>query len=102
MFHLRVFDATSGDQLGFLSDISNAGMRITGERYLPSGRTYRLQMRMPPAIANGECFEFPATTAWAEDDPLTEFWDIGFRDMALDEHQRRSLARLIDAFELRE
>lgn len=102
MFHLRVFDAETGEQLGLLSDISSAGLRLTGERHLPIDRTYRLQMRMPPAIANGRRFEFPATVAWIEDDQLTEFCDIGFRDMALEEDQRRALERLIDTFELRD
>lgn len=102
MFHLRVFDAATGEPLGFLTDISNAGLRLTGERHLPLDRTYRLQMRMPPAIAGGRCFEFPATVAWLEDDALTRFCDIGFRDMALDADQRRVLGVLVDAFELRE
>ncbi len=102
MFLLRVFDAETGAQLGCLTDISSAGLMITGERPLSVDRTYRLQMRMPPGVEGGRAFEFPATVAWVADDVHPDFCDIGFRDLELTTEQRAALANLIEEFELRD
>lgn len=102
MFLLRVFDAETGAQLGCITDISSAGLMVTGERPLSVDRTYRLQMRMPPGVDDGREFEFPATVAWVADDVHPDFYDIGFRDLDLGADQRAALADLIEAFELRD
>ena len=102
MFHLRVFDADTGAQLGNITDISQAGLMVTGERRLTIGRTYTLQMRLPPAIADEGEFTFPGTVAWVTEAVHPHFYDIGFRDLELQPDQRTALDALIDAFELRE
>ncbi|WP_067561037.1 PilZ domain-containing protein [Halofilum ochraceum] len=102
MFLLRVFDAETGAQLGCITDISSAGLMVTGERPLSVDRTYRLQMRMPPGVDGGREFEFPATVAWVADDVHPDFCDIGFRDLELTAEQRTALTDLIEAFELRD
>lgn len=102
MFHLRVFDADTGAQLGNIADISHTGLMITGERRLTIGRTYMLQMRLPAAIADEGDFTFPGTVAWVTDAAHPQFYDIGFRDLELAPDQRATLESLIDEFELRE
>ncbi|MEF8833424.1 MAG: PilZ domain-containing protein [Halofilum sp. (in: g-proteobacteria)] len=102
MFLLRVFDAETGAQLGCLTDISSAGLMITGERPLSVGRTYRLQMRMPPGVEGGRDFEFPATVAWVAEDAHPDFCDIGFRGLQLTAEERAALYNLIEEFELRD
>lgn len=102
MFLLRVFDAETGAQLGCLTDISSAGLMLTGERPLTVERTYRLQMRMPPGVEGGREFEFPATVAWVADDVHPDFCDIGFRDLNLTPEQHAAMANLIEEFELRD
>ncbi len=100
MFLLRVFDAETGAQLGCLTDISSAGLMVTGERPLSVDRRYRLQMRMPPGVEGGREFEFPATVAWVAGDVHPDFVDIGFRDLELTTEQRAALTNLIEEFEL--
>ncbi|MDX1610117.1 MAG: PilZ domain-containing protein [Halofilum sp. (in: g-proteobacteria)] len=102
MFHLRVYDADSGQELGTLADVSPDGLMVTGERRLTLGRRFNLFMRLPPALTGSDRIEFSATVAWSGNDASPVFYDSGFRDLELDDDDFRVLKGLMDEFDLRD
>lgn len=102
MFHLRVYDADSGRELGTLTDVSPEGLLVTGDRRLTLGRRFRMFMQLPPALAAHERIDFAATVAWSSNEVNPAFHDTGFRDLELDEADRAVLEALMDEFDLRE
>ncbi len=102
MFHLRVYDADSGRELGTLTDVSPEGLLVTGDRRLTLGRRFRMFMRLPPALTARERIDFSATVAWSNNQANPAFHDTGFRDLELDGEDRGILESLMDEFDLRE
>ena len=102
MFHLRVYDADSGRELGTLTDVSPEGLMVTGEQRLTLGRRFRMFMRLPPALSSHPEIEFAATVAWSSNEINPAFWDTGFRDLELDDDDREVLKALMDEFDLRD
>ena len=102
MFHLRVFDADSGRELGTLTDVSPGGLMVTGEQRLTLGRRFHMFMRLPPALSAHPKIEFAATVAWSSNEVNPAFWDSGFRDLELEDADRQVLEGLMDEFDLRD
>ncbi|MDZ7747840.1 MAG: PilZ domain-containing protein [Halofilum sp. (in: g-proteobacteria)] len=102
MFHLRVFDATSGQPLGNLVDITPGGLMITGEQGLAPGERRRLRMHLPIEIFDKAELAFAATVAWSSDEVSPGLYDTGFRDLEMPDEDRSRLGALIDEYDLRD
>jgi hypothetical protein len=102
MFHLRVFDAASGEPLGNLVDITPNGLMITGERACAPGERRRLRMHLPVPVFDRADLEFSATVVWSSDELSPGLFDTGFRDLEMDHADRGRLERLIDEYDLRD
>lgn len=102
MFHLRVYDADTGRELGALTDLSPDGMMVTGERRLTLGRTFDMYMKLPPALSARERIDFTAKVAWSSNDINPGFYDTGFRDLEVDPEDRAALGLLMEKFDLQD
>lgn len=102
MFHLRVFDADSGEQIGNVFDITPEGLMVTGEQRQTLGQRRRLVMFLPVDVQGAERIDFAGTVAWSNDDICPGLFDTGFRDLEMESVDRERIAAVIDEFGMRE
>ena len=102
MFHLRVFDASTGEPLGNLVDITPEGLMVTGEEGCTPGERCHLRMHLPVEVFDQATLEFSATVVWCSDDMSPGLYDTGFKDLEMPAHQRERLEALIDEYDLRD
>lgn len=102
MFHLRVYDADTGEEMGALTDLSPDGLMVTGEKRLTLGRTFEMYMELPQALSPSGRIEFTAKVAWSSNDVNPAFYDTGFRDLEVDDEARAALTQLMEEFDLQD
>jgi len=102
MFHLRVFDAGTGEHLGNLFDITPDGLMSNSERALRPGDRRALEMHLPVDILGAEHIAFTGTVAWSNDDICPGLYDTGFRDLEMAAAHRDRLETMIDEFGMRD
>lgn len=98
MFHLRVFDAATGEHIGNLADISPQGLMITGEHELPRGQRLSLEMRVPIGRRGGERLFFRATVVWSSNDVWVGLYDSGLANLEIDDARRVILEKMIEEY----
>lgn len=102
MFHLRVYQADTGLELGTLVNVSPDGLMITGEHRCTLDRDFTMYMALPASISQRERVDFSAQVAWSNNDVNPEFYDTGFRNLELDPVDREALMRLMEEFDIQD
>lgn len=102
MFHLRVYQADTGLELGTLVNLSPDGLMITGEHRCTIGSTFNMYMALPAGVAQRDRVDFSAQVAWSNNDVNPEFYDTGFRNLEVDPVDREALVRLMEEFDLQD
>jgi len=102
MFHLRVFEAGSGEPLGNLVDITPQGLMLTGDHACTVGERMQLRMHLPIEVCHQAELQFAATVAWSTDELSPGLYDTGFRDLEIEKDDRARLETLIDEYDLRD
>lgn len=90
--NVRVRDAVSGTELGYLLDLSPNGLGVAGRGAAPAPEVNRLRLELPVRIRDRRWLEVPVEYRWHEL-RIGDRWHAGFRlrgvddtDMALLEH----------------
>ena len=78
IYYLRVLDEASGRRLGYLADITTAGLMLMTEGPLPAGTPYRLKIEPPRAQKRGKAIVVSAVTRWSDKDKQSSFHRTGF------------------------
>lgn len=102
MFHLRVYHADTGLELGTLVNLSMDGLMITGEHRCTVGKSFNMYMVLPAGVSQRERIDFSAEVAWSNNDVNPEFYDTGFRTLQVDSVDREALVRLMDEFDMQD
>jgi hypothetical protein len=101
IYYLRVFDRTSGRQVGHLVDLTADGMMLMSERPIRVGRTIGFKMTLPGSHAE-ETFEFDATSLWTSEDVNPDFYDTGFKFEKISRRHLAQIETLIDDYGFRD
>ncbi len=78
IYYLKVLDAASGRRLGYLADITTAGLMLMTDGPLPAGTAYKLRIEPPQARKRGKPIEVSAVAKWSDKDKQTSFHRTGF------------------------
>lgn len=83
-YYMKVTDATTGNLIGYLVDISTGGFKLDSEKAVPTGRDFRLHLELTGDIANKSSLIFSARSIWCQPDPIdpTAF-KVGFQIVGL-------------------
>jgi len=81
IYYLRVYDATTGDLLGNLVDISTRGIMLVSDSALPLNKEALLRMVLPDTVEGSREVEFKAVSRWCKNDVNPDFFDTGFELM---------------------
>jgi hypothetical protein len=99
IYYLRVSDVSTSRRLGYLADISTAGLMLMTDDPLPAGVPYRLRIEPPQAHARrGEPIAVSAVTKWSEKDKHSAFYRTGFELKDTSAAELKSIRRLIKDF----
>jgi len=98
IYYLRVYSLPAGELLGHLVDITPAGLLIVGERLLPEGQDYFLQMDLPTPIQEIKFIQFTARCIWSRKDPAPSFFASGFEFIQVSNGDQEIISRLIQDF----
>jgi hypothetical protein len=102
LYYLRVFDQSTGRQIGHLVDITKEGMMVMSERPIRPGRTLSLRMMLPEEVSKEAAVEFEATSLWTGQDINPEFYDTGFKVTNITRRQLAMLETLIEDYGFRD
>jgi hypothetical protein len=78
IYYLKVLDVASGRRLGYLADITTAGLMLMTDGPLTAGTAYRLKIEPPLARKRGKAIVVDAVTKWSDKDKLSSFHRTGF------------------------
>jgi tryptophanyl-tRNA synthetase len=83
-YYMKVTDASTGNLIGYLVDISTGGFKLDSEKAVPVGRDFRLHLELSGEIANKSSLIFSARSIWCQPDPIdpTAF-KVGFQIVGL-------------------
>lgn len=77
--YLNVFNEKTGDQIGYLVDITQEGFLLTNENPINAGETFQLKVELPAEIEGTKEFSFSATSMWSDKDSESDFYNSGFQ-----------------------
>jgi CheY-like chemotaxis protein len=96
---LRLFDRTTGTNLGRLANISLDGFKLISRDHISAGARYPISMVLPETIAASNTLSFDCQAVWcrpAEDKPHENY--IGFRIIKISDNDLRVLVQLIERY----
>lgn len=96
---LRLFDRTTGRNLGRLANISMEGLKLASREEVSVGSRHLISMVLPETLAGSNTLSFDAQVMWcraAEDTP-GEF-RAGFRIIRIGENDQRILVQLLEKY----
>ena len=79
IYRLRVFDAASGRLLGHMTDITQEGMMLIGEKAVKPKREFSLRMDLPRNVMKDGNLRFTAVSKWCRKDVRRGFYSMGFQ-----------------------
>ena len=97
IYYLKVSDVSTGRRLGYLADISTAGLMLMTDDPLPADVAYRLRIE-PPLARQGEAIAVSAVTKWSDKDKHSAFYKTGFELKDTSAAELKSIKRLIKEF----
>ncbi len=96
---LRVFDRTTGRNLGRLTNISMDGFKLAGREEISPGQLYEVSMILPEPLAGSNTLSFDARAVWSQPSGGTPGeMRAGFRIVAIGANDTRVLAQMIERF----
>ena len=102
VIYSRVFDRTTGQVLGYLSDLTNGGAMVISDDPMPTNVDISLRFDLPdPPLFSTDHLNLEARVAWCQPDIDPAFYNIGFAFKHVDPDQARIIIEMIDAYEFR-
>lgn len=95
---LRLFDRSSGMNLGRLANISLDGLKLESRTELPVGRVYPISMILPETLAGSNTLSFDAQAVWCRPGEVTDDFRVGFRIVKIGENDLKVLIQLIEKY----
>ncbi len=96
IYYLEVFDATSGDKVGNLVDITTRGCKLVSRNAIPVDQSMTLRIVLPDEYYAQKELVFAARSVWSANDVNPDFYDTGFEVPHLGLEERKVIRRLIE------
>lgn len=96
IFYLRVFNAQSDELMGYLVDLTSAGLMIMSEKPIESGKKYKLRMDLPKEYNERLDLEFDAESVWTNTDINPDFYNTGFKFYNVSQEAKQVIEDIIE------
>ncbi len=94
---LRVFDRTSGRNLGRMANLSLDGFKLVMRDSYEPGAVLSMSMVLPDTIEGSNTMSFEAEVVWCQPSEYTQDYRCGFRMLQLTDPDLRVLRQLLDS-----
>lgn len=98
IFYLRVWETGSERLLGHVVDITTEGMMLIGDKPVPSGQTYTLEVRLPDTEGDLKPLRFTAISRWSDNDVNPDFYDSGFEFLETSPETIDTIRQMVEAY----
>lgn len=95
IFYLKVYDAESGEQLGFLGDITVEGMMVMSKNPIEVDRSFDIEIRNQSALSQEQNVRCRARSLWSGADVNPDYHATGFRFERLSKASEDAIQALI-------
>ena len=95
IYYLKVFDCASGEQIGFLGDITDEGVMVMSEQPLPVDHDYVLEIRNQSGRNQTRNVRCAGHSVWSHGELDPDYFATGFRLCNLDGETERAIQALI-------
>ena len=102
LYYMRVYDASTLQQIGNLVDITPRGIMLVSEHPLPPGQTTRLRVELTDDVAEKPFMEFSAHSKWCEPDIIPNMYNAGYEILDLTPEDSRIIQHIIQEFGFRD
>jgi c-di-GMP-binding flagellar brake protein YcgR len=102
LYYMRIYDATTHQQIGNLVDITLRGAMVVSEHPIPEGQTTRLSMELTDEVADKPFMEFSAQSKWCRPDITLNMHDTGFEILDLAPEDAKIVHRIVEEFGFRD
>jgi hypothetical protein len=102
LYFVRVYDATTRQQIGNLVDITPQGAMIVNQDPFPADQEIRLRLEITSDVADKPFLEFPARSIWCHPDLDPTLYNTGFEILELSREDSGIIQKIIEAFGFRD
>jgi hypothetical protein len=96
---MPVFDNTTNEILGYLSDISARGFKLEGNRPLPVYKVYRMRLNLSAEVSPVSNIIFDAEVMWCEPSPYSPLeYEYGFQITRINPADQRVFEHLVQKY----
>ena len=99
-FYLQVFDRTGDRLLGYLADVTPAGLMLQSRESIPEGKDFDLRLEFNGALEGYSGIDLKGRSIWTRKEKTSIFFHNGFELQEVDEEQRRLIETLMENFKL--
>ena len=98
IYYLEIFDNTTDKHLGYLVDITPAGIMMISEEQIPSGEEFHLRMLLPESAYGKKAISFNVNSRWTRKDVNPAFFASGYEFIDIGPVESKTITSLIDNF----
>lgn len=95
IFYLKVYHRDSGEQIGYLGDITTDGMMVMSREPLEVDQDWELEIRTVENLAEPRSLFTPARSRWCRQDVNPDFYATGFELLGTPQETTRAIQQLI-------
>jgi len=96
IYYLRVVDSETDQLIGFLVDITTAGLMVMSEEPLEVGRVFRCKMLVQSEMSDREHLCFEAKSLWCRKAAEASFYDTGMQLLSMAPENLAGIQQIID------
>jgi hypothetical protein len=98
IYYLAVFDRSSDDLLGYISDITTEGALIASESQIPLESMFSMKIELPSTIKKQKDIEFDARCVRSFHDSDSNLYNSGFQFITISSTDIARIEELISKF----
>jgi hypothetical protein len=100
VYYLKVYEMPAEALLGYMLDISPAGIMLLSDKGMKLQKDYFLKMLLPQTISGKDSIRFKAACVWSQTDLYLDFFANGFQITEIADEDATIIETLIQDFSL--
>jgi hypothetical protein len=102
MYYVRVYDATSRQQIGNLVDITALGAMVLSDTPIPVKQSLRLRVELTEDVAEKPFMEANMRVTWCHPDIDPALYNIGFQIEKIAAADKKIIQRIVEIYGFRD
>ena len=102
LFYSRVFNRKTGVFLGYMDNLTEAGLMIISETPIDINQSFLLRIDLPEDIYNKPFLNFAAESVWCRSDVDPNFFNAGFKLNSISNEDKDIIKQIIEEYGCKE